>query len=275
MVPRIVYCSLSAFGQTGPLAQRPSHDVGAQALTGVLSLGQTEGRPPTLPTLPIADVALGSAALIGILMALLRRDQTGRGDYIDVAMVDTLMSWTPHILSSVVAEQRPPKLSSERLHGGAAFYNIYRTADDQHIVLSGAEMNFVENLLNALDRPDLIAVCRLPWGEAQEPAREFLRQTFLQRTRDEWNEWLADKGICYAPVLNMHEAWNQKLLSEREMVVPGDDGVRNLGTPIKFREEPGNPKGALAPKGAHSDELLERVGYDAARRAKLRADRVV
>jgi crotonobetainyl-CoA:carnitine CoA-transferase CaiB-like acyl-CoA transferase len=160
MVPRIVYCSLSAFGQTGPLAQRPSHDVGAQALTGVLSLGQTDGRPPTLPTLPIADVALGSAALIGILMALLRRDRTGRGDSIDVAMVDTLMSWTPHILSSVVADRRPPELSSERLHGGAAFYNVYRTADDQHIVLSGAEMNFVENLLNALDRAGFLGVKR-------------------------------------------------------------------------------------------------------------------
>ena len=160
--PRMVYCSLSAFGQTGPLAQHPSHDAGAQALTGVLSLGQADGKPPSLPTLPIADIALGSAALIGILMALLRREKTGQGDFVDVAMVDALMSWTPHILSTVIAEGRAPDLATERLYGGAAFYNVYRTADDKYIVLAGAEMNFVENLLNALGRPDLIAVCRLP-----------------------------------------------------------------------------------------------------------------
>lgn len=192
--PGIVYCSLSAFGQTGPLAQRPSHDLGAQALTGVLSL-QADGGEPTLPTLPMADIALGSAALIGILMALLRRQQTGQGDWVDVSMVDTLFSWTPHILSSVVKDGRSPDLPSERLHGGAAFYEIYRTKDDKHLVLSGAEMNFVENLLTALHRPDLIEVCRRPWGPQQKPAKAFLREVFATRTRDEWDRWLSDKGV--------------------------------------------------------------------------------
>ena len=272
--PRIVYCSLSAFGQTGPLAQRPSHDVGGQALTGVLSLGRTDGRPPTLPTLPVADVALGSAALIAILMALLKREKSGQGDCIDAAMIDTLMSWTPHILSSVLAEGRAPDLASERLHGGAAFYNVYRTADDRYLVLSGSEMNFVENLLRALGRPDLVELCAKGWGEVQAPVKEFLAQTFATRTRDEWDQWLADKGVCYAPVLDLKEAWQSKVLRERGMIVAGPDGVENLGTPIKFREEPGVPSFECATLGQHTDELLERPGYDAAARAKLHAAKV-
>ena len=273
--PRIVYCSLSAFGQTGPLALRPSHDAGAQALAGVMSLGQADGKPPSLPTMPTADISLGSAALIGILMALLRREKTGQGDCVDVAMMDTLMSWTPHILSSVVAEGRAPNLANERLYGGAAFYYLYRTADGKHIVLSAADMNFVENLPNAPGRPDLIAVCRLPWGPAQDPVKRFLEETFLTKTRDEWNRWLADKTVCYAPVLDMKEAWGQDVLRDRGMIVRGDDGVENLGTPIFFRNEPGKPSCKLAPQGANTGEILERLGYDEAERARLRAAKVV
>src|SRR5215813_325924 len=230
--PRIIYCSLSAFGHTGPLRQRPSHDLGAQALTGVLSLSQTAGCAPCLPALPIADIALASTALTGILMALLRRERTGEGEYLDVAMTDALMSWTPQILSSVLADNRPPDLGQERLHGGAAFYNIYRTADDGHIVLSGAEMNFVENLLTVLGRPDLIPLCREPWGPAQDPVKRFLAETFATKTRDEWDEWLADKGLCYAPVLNLQEAWQREQLRARGMVLRGPDGVEHLGTPV-------------------------------------------
>jgi crotonobetainyl-CoA:carnitine CoA-transferase CaiB-like acyl-CoA transferase len=261
--PGIVYCSLSAFGQTGPHAERPSHDLGAQALTGVLSLGRHGGAAASaMPTLPMADIALGSAALIGILMALFRRQQTKAGDFIDAAMVDTLMSWTPHILSSVLHDGKPPDLGRERLHGGAAFYNIYRTADDRYIVLSGAEMNFVENLLNALGRPDLIELCRRPWGPEQDPVKEFLAGVFATRTRDEWDAWLRDRGVCYAPVLDIHEAWHQPGLRERGVVVTGEDGVEHLGTPIRFAAEPGQPTGRVPGLGEHTDMLLQRLGYD-------------
>jgi len=271
--PGIVFCSLSAFGQTGPLAQRPSHDLGAQALTGVLSL-QANGGDPVLPTLPMADIALGSAAVIGILMALLRREKTGQGDWLDVSMVDTLFSWTPHILSRVVAEGRSPDLANERLHGGAAFYEVYRTQDDKHVVLSGAEMNFVESLLKALGRPDLIEVCRRPWGPAQEPAKAFLRETFATRTRDEWDRWLAQQGVCYAPVLALHEAWQQPVLRERGMIVKGEDGVENLGTPLHFRREPGQPSMRLAAHGADTEDILQWLGYDDGQRAALRQRKV-
>ncbi|MFP6682355.1 MAG: CaiB/BaiF CoA-transferase family protein, partial [Gammaproteobacteria bacterium] len=271
---RIVYCSLSAFGQDGSLAQRPSHDLGAQAITGTLSLMQTGGRAPSLPASPTADVALGSLALVGIMMALYRRTQTGQGDFVDMSMTDCLMSWNPHIVSSVLVEGRPPELEHERLYGGAAFYNVYQTKDERHLVLSGAEMNFVGNLLTALERPDLIEVCRRPWGPEQDLVKDFLRSTFATRTLAEWNDWLADKGVCYAPVLDMNEAWQEPYLRERGMVAAGADGVERLGTPVKFKVEPGLPPDKLAELGGDTDALLERLGYDAAERLRLKTEGV-
>lgn len=259
--PRIVYCSLSAFGQDGALAQRPSHDLGAQAITGTLSLTQIDGKPPSMPATPTADVALGSLALVGVMMALFAREQSGRGDFLDISMTDALMSWNPHIVSSVITTEAPPALASERLYGGAAFYNIYTTADDRHLVLSGAEMNFVENLLNALKRPDLIDCCREPWGPAQAPVKQFLSETFAQKTLAEWDSWLADKGVCYAPVLNLHEAWHEPYLHERGMIEAGADGIERLSTPLRFKSEPGKASDKLSGLGEDTHRLLYQLGY--------------
>ena len=267
--PGIVYCSLSAFGQKGSLAQRPSHDLGAQALTGTLSLAQTDGRAPSMPASPTADVALGSIALAGIMMALFRRSQSGEGDFLDMSMTDALMSWNPHIISNVVANDSPPDLEHERLYGGAAFYNIYATKDERYIVLSGAEMNFVENLLTALERPDLIELCREPWGPAQDPVKEFLTELFQSNTLSLWDEWLADKGVCYAPVLDLHEAWQQAYFRERGIVGVGNDGVERLNTPIRFDSEPGTPSDKLSDLGADTHDLLERLGYSSRERERL------
>ncbi|MFT4561661.1 MAG: crotonobetainyl-CoA:carnitine CoA-transferase CaiB-like acyl-CoA transferase [Gammaproteobacteria bacterium] len=268
--PRIIYCSLSAFGQEGSLAQRPSHDMGAQALTGTLSLLQQQGRAPSLPASPTADVALGSLALVGILMALYRREKSGDGDFIDMSMTDALMSWNPHIISTVLAEAEPPELANERLYGGAAFYNVYRTADDRYLVLSGAEMNFVENLLNALKRPDLIEVCKLPWGPAQDPVKEFLTETFATRSLTEWDEWLSTLGICYAPVLNLNESWQQDYWRERGMISVGGDGIERLDSPVRFKHEPAQISDKLSELGADTESLLERLGYDAEQRQALK-----
>ena len=164
----------------------------------------------------------------------------------------------------------PPDLSQERLHGGAAFYNIYRTADGGSLVLSGAEMNFVENLLTALGRPDLIPLCREPWGSTQDPVKRFLAETFATRTRDEWDKWLADKGVCYAPVLDLREAWQGEQLRARGMIVRGPDGVEHLGTPVKFVNEPGRPSGTIPRLGEHTDLILERLGYDEVERQRLK-----
>lgn len=268
--PRIVYCAMSAFGQKGRLAQRPSHDLGAQAMTGVLSLGQTDGRAPSLPAAPTADIAQSSLSLAGIAMALYRRETTGRGDYLDMSMTDALMSWTPHALSNVLGADTAPDLGEERLYGGAAFYNVYETKDGGHLVLSGSEMSFVRNLLTALGREDLIDCCR-EWGSAQQPVREFLNEAFKTRTAEEWDAWLADVGVCHAVVNDLREGWQLPVFRERGMIRTGRDGVEYLGTPIHFGEEPGEPSDYLAQLGGNNDDILEKLGYDEQARTELKA----
>jgi len=255
-VPRIVYCSLSAFGQTGALAMRPSHDLGAQAISGVLSLSAGAGQKPAMPSLPMADIALGLTALSGILMALLRREQSGRGDYLDVSMLDTLATWAPPIAHDVFGRRESPNLDNERLYGGAAFYNIYGTSDGKYVVLSGSEIRFAENLLKALGRPDLIELCRKPAGPVQKPVQEYLQSVFATKTQKEWDTWLATVDVCYAPVNTLADGLLQAQLRDRGIVQEAPDGTFRFGTPIIFSDEPGRSAEHGPALGEHTAEVL-------------------
>jgi crotonobetainyl-CoA:carnitine CoA-transferase CaiB-like acyl-CoA transferase len=196
------------------------------------------------------------------MMALYRREKSGKGDYLDMSMTDSLISWTPHILSEVIVNNTAPNLSRERLYGGAAFYNIYETSDGRRLVFSGSEMTFAENLLNALERPDLIPLCEKPWGDAQKPVKEFLRKTFLTKTLSQWDEWFSDRSVCWAPVLELDEAWRQKFLRDRGIVSKGRDGVERVGTPVCFLNEPATPSDKLPSVGEDTQQVLRQVGYD-------------
>nr|MBP7951966.1 CoA transferase [Sphingorhabdus sp.] len=166
--PSIVYCSISAFGQSGALAHHPAHDMAVQAMAGFLSVNDGADGTPVVPGVASADVAAGLTGLSAILMALLGRHNTGKGDFIDIAMFDSLLPWCAHIAGSAIAGGQPPISKSQRSLGGAAFYNVYETSDAKHIVLGGREMKFAVNLLTALDRPDMINIAAMPAGEQGE-----------------------------------------------------------------------------------------------------------
>ena len=124
--------------------------------------------------------------------------------------------------------------------GGSAFYNVYKTKDDQHIVLGGRESKFVKNLLKALKREDLIDLCLGPPGPSQNPAKTFLQETFITRSRDEWVNWFKDKDVCFAPVLDFVEGFSEPQLIFRQMLIEGPKGQKVFGSPIKFKNEPGS-----------------------------------
>ena len=259
--PRVVYCSISAYGQTGPLAQRPAHDLSIAAESGVVSLNRGSDGQPGILGLPAVDMAGSLMALSGILMALLRRETTGEGDTLDISMQDSLVSWMVNNISPVFAEGRELDTTTERTLGGMAFYRVYRCADGRSLTLGGSEIKFVENLLNALGRPDLIALATLPPGRGQDPLRDFLTATFATRTLAEWERFLAEIDLCWAPVKGVAEAMRSEHLKAREMRVEFPDGQTHLGIPIKFANEPG----AIVPNapalGAHSRSALAAVGY--------------
>ncbi|MBO9514782.1 MAG: CoA transferase [Variovorax sp.] len=257
--PRVVYCAISAFGQTGPKAGRIAHDLSIQADTGLVSLSRTPDGQHALPCMPAADMAGSFVALSAILMALLRREKTGRGDYIDISMQDSLASWTVNVVSPVFAEDRELDTTQERSLGGAAFYNLYPCADGRVLSLGGSEVKFAANLLNALGRPDLIDLCRQPPGDAQRPVREFLAQTFAAQPLAHWEAFLSRLDVCWAPVRGLKEALSSEHLAARDMVVRTPEGHGMLGTPLRFRDEPGRVSHHAPALGEHTREVLSRT----------------
>jgi crotonobetainyl-CoA:carnitine CoA-transferase CaiB-like acyl-CoA transferase len=240
--PHIVYCSISAFGQTGALAHHPAHDMATQALAGFLSVNGGPDGTPVVPGTPSADMAAGLTGLSAVLIALIGRQQTGKGDYIDCAMFDSLLPWCAHIAGSAISGGEAPQSSLQRSLGGAAFYQVYETSDGKHVVLGGREIKFAINLMTALDRPDLLIVADRPAGDQGELI-EFLRATFLGKSRDEWVDWFADKDVAFAPVLNFREALDQPHIAERGLLIE-HDGAHQIAPAIRFANELWTPSNA-------------------------------
>ncbi len=237
--PRLIHCSISAYGQHGPLAARSSHDMGAQAYTGFLALNNADGMAPVVPGMPAADMASALTALAAILMALYRREATGRGDAIDASMYDALLAWTPHLSGFVLSDGIAPTTATHRSVGGSAFYNVYPTRDGRAIALTGRELHYAEAFLAAVGRTDLLPLARHDPGPEQQELIAALRAIFAARDYAEWCALLAAVAVSWAPVLDMAEAFRHPHIVAREMLV--DDGAGGFvpGTPLKFADEPG------------------------------------
>ena len=260
--PRIVYCSISAFGQEGRYRHRPAHDLSVQAYAGMAALNQDAQGTPVHPNMPGADILGSCMSLSGILMALLRRQQTGQGDYVDISMFNSLVSWTCNVTGPVFAEGRSPIPKLERTMGGAALYQIYRTKDERFITLGGSEIKFAENLLTALGRPDLIDACRQPPGTVQYPVMDFLRGAFAEKTQAEWEQWFDDKDVCFGPVRHLHEAYADPFMTESGMLLHDEQGNEHINNPIRFSKEPHRVNFHAPGQGEHSAEILRSLGYD-------------
>ena len=269
--PRIVYCSIAAFGQTGPYRDLPAHDLATEALAGVVSLNLGNDGEPGLPHMPTADMAASMLSLSGILMALYRREKTGRGDYLDMAMHDSVLAWTPNVTGDVFAHGHAPVVKHQRSLGGSAFYNIYRTRDLRHVVLGAQELKFVRNLLTELGRLDFVPLCEQGPGPHQQPLIDFLRTVFAGRTRDEWVAWFRGKDIGFAPVNDLREAFDDPQAQARGMRLVDESGFEHIGSPIKFRDEPAELRFKLPVVGQDNEAILRSLGYDDARIAALRA----
>lgn len=240
--PRLVYCSISAFGQAGALARHPAHDMAVQAMAGFISVNDAgDGSRPVVPGVPAADVAAGLTGLAAVLMALIGREKSGQGDYLDIAMFDSLLPWCAHIAGGALAGGDPPASASQRSLGGAAFYNVYECADGRHIVLGGREIKFATSLLTALGRPDLIPLAEADAGPAQAPLIAFLRDTFRTRSRDAWDVFMHDLDVAYAPVLDFAEALSQPHIAERGLVVEAD-GRHHIAPAIRFAGDIWHPR---------------------------------
>jgi crotonobetainyl-CoA:carnitine CoA-transferase CaiB-like acyl-CoA transferase len=263
-------CSIAAFGQTGPMARVPAHDLSIQARAGVVSLnlGRTAAGDAAHARGRHGRVADGNERRADGAAA--PRQRTGQGDYLDISMQDSVVSWLVNVMGPLFAEDRDMVVPHERSFGGYAFYGIYECADGRFLTLGGSEIKFATNLLTALGRPDLIDICRLPPGPGQEPVKAFLRETFQAQPLAHWESVLAGIDVCWAPVRTLREALRSEQVRHRQMCLdfdaPQAEGgkVTELGIPIKYRLEPGRVLPDIPALGEHTQALLSAIGFDAA-----------
>lgn len=258
--PSVIYCSISAFGQDSTLARKPAHDTAVQALAGLVDLARGSDDNPTMPNVPFADVSASLMALSAILMALYRRTQTGKGDYIDLAMYDAAIAWTPNVLGPTFGENRPPEPKEMRSFGGSALTNLYATSDGEYLAFAGPEIKFATNLLTALGREDLIEIAKLPPGPGQAPLRAFFAETFQAKTLADWQAFLEPIDCAWSWVRSLKDAFEDPFTEERGMVFTDDRGNRHVGPPIKFQNEPPQPSSNVPEFGEHSEAIANEAG---------------
>jgi crotonobetainyl-CoA:carnitine CoA-transferase CaiB-like acyl-CoA transferase len=259
--PGIVYCSISAFGQDGPYRDKPAHDLVCEAYAGLVSLNVAIDGQPNLPPVPIADITAALSALAGVLMALYRRQQTGVGDRLDISMHDCSLASLPNVLGPVFVEKRDLVPRHERSLGGAAFYQVYRTRDDRHVVLGAQEPKFVRSLLTEWGRPDLVELCLRGPGPHQRPVIDFVQGVFATRTQAEWIAWFEGRDIGFGPVKTLREAFDDQHANARGMHLVDDSGREHIGAPIRFSSEPAAPRFEWPGIGQQTRDVLREAGY--------------
>ena len=199
--PRIVYCSISGYGQTGPDRLRSGHDITYLAAAGVGDQIGLAGGPPAIPNLQIGDLLGGAlTAVMGILAALVDVQSGGAGRYIDVSMADSLLAHSLVALAGMAASGQPPRRGEDLLSGALPCYNYYRTADGRYLAVGALEPRFWERLCDALGRPDLKP------GQFAGPVRGELQAIFGAHSSDHWIELFRDVDCCVNLVLTLDEA---------------------------------------------------------------------
>ena len=253
--PGIVYCSISAFGQDGPYRDRPAHDLAVMALSGALSLTLGRDGRPAMPGVATADMIASLHGLSAVLMALLRRKDTGAGDYIDISMHHATLAAMPNVMGPAMARRALPDPKHERTTGGSAFYQVYATRDGRHLVLGAQEMKFVRNLLARLGRPELAEPCERGPGPHQKPVIDFLSGVFASEPLAHWHGFFAGLDVSFAPVNTLREALDDPNVRATEMVRLDEAGREHVMPVARFRNEPSKPDLKAPVKGEHNDLL--------------------
>jgi crotonobetainyl-CoA:carnitine CoA-transferase CaiB-like acyl-CoA transferase len=263
--PRLIYCSISGYGQDGPRAEVAGHDIDYIGYSGILSLNGAEGGPPVVPGLQIGDLAGGGmAAVIAVLAALVRRGATGEGDHCDVSMTDGAFSWLSIHAAQFQATGEVPQRALMPLSGTYPCYRVY-PASDGWLSVGALEPQFWAALCAALDREDLLDD-GFATGERRAEVISELETLFSSRSRAEWMESFGDRDVCVAPVNDLAEAFEDPQLRHRSMIVesevPGVGRWEHIGNPIKLSGAPGRVDRLPPPRiGEHTDEVLGSAGF--------------
>jgi crotonobetainyl-CoA:carnitine CoA-transferase CaiB-like acyl-CoA transferase len=276
---RIIYCSTSGFGQTGPYRDLPAHDMNFIAIGGLLSQIGTRGGAPTLPSNFLADMAgAGLHSVIGILLALAAREKTGKGQHVDISYLDSALSLLAYDAPRYFGYGYIPKRGESNFTGALPWINVYKCKDGEYITIAPLEAHLYTNLCIAIGREDLTSKQNTTPEENEHIIQEF-SQIFATKTRDEWWEFFKEKNTCVTPVNYLNETFDDPQVQHRKMVVeiphPQLGIVKQLGIPIKLSDTPGQIRKLGVPAGTHTREILAEIGYSMAELESLMALGVV
>lgn len=262
--PALIYCAVTGYGQDGPCRDVVGHDLNYIGTAGVLSILGRKGEPPTIPHNLLADYAGGGMhGAIGILAALVARQSTGRGQYVDISMLDGTIALLAQTFSTFFATGRAPLRGETMLDGGIPNYNFYRAKDGKYVTIAALEPWFFANLCKALGREDLIEHEFNP--AKRDEIRSCFEAAFLTRTRDEWFDLLSKTDVCVGRMLDFEEVADDPQVRSRGMIVeldaPGGEKVRQVGVSVKLSSTPGAIRSLAPTLGQHTDEILGALGY--------------
>ena len=262
--PRIILCSITGFGQDGPYAQLPGHDLNYISIGGAQSMIGPRNGPPVMTLNLIGDYSGGSfQAALGICMALLARERTGKGQHVDISMTDGVVSLLHGEAAGYFDTGRVPTRGDMLVIGGAPFYGVYETKDGKYITIGALEPWFWSNLCELIDRKDLLA-SEWDWTKWAQMSEDF-KKIFKTKTQKEWVELLRTKDVCVAPVNTLDETFKDPQILHRQMVIEMDHPklgkVKQVGIGIKMSDTPGKVR-SLAPKpGEHTEKILKDLKY--------------
>ncbi len=266
--PRLVYCAITGFGQTGPYRDAPGHDLDYLALAGVLGLGGPSDRPPQVLPIQVADIGGSLWALVAILAALQARHTTGRGRFLDVSMTDGATGFlTAALASHLGGNTKPPPRGADTLTGGLLCYGVYETKDHKYLAVAPLEPKFWAAFCDKVGHSE--------WLKRQfDPSlRHELEALLKSKTRSEWEAVFHDSEACVEPVLAPDEVLNHPLHVARKLLTTSTDGLSRIRTPVRHLDAP--PSGPAPGLGEHTREALIALGLTDAEVDALITRRVV
>ncbi|GIZ13241.1 CaiB/BaiF CoA-transferase family protein [Pseudomonas sp. NCCP-436] len=276
--PRLIYVSITGYGQSGPYRERAGHDINYLALSGIASYTGRRDSGPLPLGVQLADLAGGSLhGVIGLLAAVVQRQVSGRGQQVDVSMTDCAFSLHGMAGAGYLAAGVEPEMENQVLNGGS-FYDYYRTRDGRWFSVGSLEPQFMQAFCAAIGRPELVARGLSPKPEDQRALKYEIAIEFEKRDFVDWQQCFAGLDACVEPMLPLSEAVEHPQIRARQLVVQvpreGGQAQPQLACPLKFSEGLPPPRHTGTAVGVHTEQVLAELGYDAERIAALRAARV-
>jgi crotonobetainyl-CoA:carnitine CoA-transferase CaiB-like acyl-CoA transferase len=261
--PRLVYCSISAYGQNTSFAQRPGHDVNLQAESGVMHVCRSTDGTPLMPGTLLSDYMTALLASVSVLGAIIEREKTGKGKHLDLSMFDSIV-WTQALAATAsLYMSEEPREADPCYRQELANYNVFRCKDGRFVAAAPLEPQFWQTFCERLNRLDLLQL--VPFGPNKD-LRQTLEKEFERKTLAEWLEVFADSNCCLSPVNTVAEAMEFLPTKERSLVQhlvhPKLGRVPQVRTPLPFDRKHGGDLNANHDIQASSIEVLTSLGYD-------------